>query len=106
MKKESEMSKEMLKVALETAQTMEWEGMRRHQKELALMETLSNPTSKQRRSALKKSENAVPEKQNEPTTGGATENGTQNDWLMERLRRGLPHLTDEEIIKGAGGLLG
>lgn len=105
MKKESEMSKEMLKVALETADTMESEGMSQHQKELALLKTLSNPTSKQRRSASKKSGNAVPVQQKGQTTGGLTGSGTRNDWLIERIKRGLPHLTEEEIIEYAGGLL-
>jgi len=106
MKKDSEMSKEMLKVALETANTMESEGMSQHQKELALLKILSNPTSKQRRSASRKSEDVEPAQQNGQTTGGVTGNGTQTDWLMESLKKSLPHLTEEEIIRDAGGLLG
>ena len=106
MKKDSEMSKEMLKVALETADTMESEGMSQHQKELALLKTLSSPTSKQRRSASKKSGNAVPVQQKGQTTGGPTGRDMQGDWLMGKLKESLPHLTEEEIIEYAGGLLG
>ncbi len=106
MVKESDMSKEMLKVAQETGETLVSEGMRRHQKDLALLKMLSEDTSKRRQNESKRSDAAGPEKQKEAIIGGGIEKSMPESWLMESLKESLPHLTEEEIIRFAGGLLG
>lgn len=106
MEERSISSEEMLKAAEEMLEAMENEAASQNRKGRALLTELSKGTSSRQGKGSRRSTSGGKAKLPEATPSEFSGTGIKLDSILDMVKKTYPHLTEEEIIEAAGGLLG